>query len=200
MIVFVPIEAKENSFRQILPRYDGIKMSLEEFLHWEPEPELGVRYEWNNGIVEAEEKMKIEEGKVFRNLLKVFVKTKSFENGDALLSEIEIYLKQFQKIRKPDICFLTKKQLETQFPKDSEIIPEFIIEIMSPTNTVDTVETKLQEYFYSGTKVVWLIYPKIKQVKVYFSVKEIKVCTDSDVCETKEVIPDFQISVNEIFV
>jgi hypothetical protein len=33
-------------------------MSFEEFQNWEPEDEVGVEYEWNNGILEAEEKMK----------------------------------------------------------------------------------------------------------------------------------------------
>ena len=38
-----------------------------------------------------------------------------------------------------------------------------------------------------------------KEVKVYKSIKDIKVCLEDDICDVGSLIPDFLISVKEIF-
>jgi hypothetical protein len=60
MIVITPITKSEIKKNSLVPKYDWIKMSSEEFQNWVSEVELGVKYERNNGILEADEKMKLE--------------------------------------------------------------------------------------------------------------------------------------------
>jgi len=40
MIVFTPITKSEIKDNTLVPKYDGIKMSREEFQNWEPEVEV----------------------------------------------------------------------------------------------------------------------------------------------------------------
>ncbi|MEZ4905807.1 MAG: hypothetical protein R2822_30600 [Spirosomataceae bacterium] len=48
-------------------------------------------------------------------------------------------------------------------------------------------------------QVVWPIYPENQVVYVYTSRKSVKICTDTDICSAAPVLPDFEISVNELF-
>jgi predicted nucleotidyltransferase len=68
-------------------------MSFEEFQNWEPEVEVGVKYKWNNGILEAEEKMKLEEIYIFTNIQKVFQKKSKMSKNSYFISEVIIYRK-----------------------------------------------------------------------------------------------------------
>jgi hypothetical protein len=44
MIVFAPIYESEIKEKTIIPKYDGVKMSLEEFYNWVREKEPGIKY------------------------------------------------------------------------------------------------------------------------------------------------------------
>ena len=114
-----------------------------------------------------------------------------------LVSEYDTKLSSIQ-LRRPDIAYLTKNQV--QLGKNGEdVIPEFIIEIISGTDNINKVEEKITEYFKSGVKVVWNIMPEQQLVYVYTSRKSVKICNENDICSASPVLKDFEISVNSIF-
>ena len=199
MIIFTPVLEKDITMKQTIPKFDGIRMTYDEFQNWNPEIEEGIKYEWDNGVVEAEERVKFKEQKIVYQLQNQFLKTASFQNGDGLLSEVECFLSKINKVRIPDICFLTKNQIENCKNPSISQVPLFIIEIISPSNSSFEVEQKIRDYFTSGVKIVWIILPNHKEVKIYKSIKDIKICLDNDVCDAGDVIPGFQIRVDEIF-
>ncbi|MCP5496412.1 MAG: Uma2 family endonuclease [Leptospiraceae bacterium] len=196
MIVFTPILESELKEKPSIPKYDGIKMSLEEFLATEFDDQ-GYKYEWNDGILEAAKKMKENERKIYRNINRRFVQTNAFREGYELIAEADCNLKKLNKLRRPDISIFSKEQIEK--PETSQEAPQIAIEILSPSNSIVEEEKKINEYFYSGCKIVWHIFSELKIVKIYSSIKLVRVCTDNDVCNFGDVIPDFQISVNDIF-
>ena len=197
MIIFTPINEKDNKEVQTFPKFDGVSMTLDEFQNWNPEIEAGIKYEWNNGIVEAEEKMKVDELYIYTNLVKAFQSRSNFKMG-YFISEVNIYLKNLNKIRRPDIIFLNENDIQKS-KSEIDLVPQFIIEIVSDSNSINEVETKIRDYFSSGVKIIWIILPIHKEVKVYKSIKEIKICLEDDICDVGDVIPDFYITVNEIF-
>ncbi len=81
MIVNTPITKSEIKNNSLVPKYDWIKMSIEEFQNWVSEVELGVNYQWNNGILEADEKMKLENIYILTNIKKLF-KDESYRSCD----------------------------------------------------------------------------------------------------------------------
>lgn len=197
MIIFTPINEKDNKEVQTFPKFDGVSMTLDEFQNWNPEIEAGIKYEWNNGIVEAEEKMKVDELYIYTNLVKAFQSRSNFKMG-YFISEVNIYLKNLNKIRRPDIIFLNENDIQKS-KSEIDLVPQFIIEIVSDSNSINEVETKIRDYFSSGVKIIWIILPIHKEVKVYKSIKEIKICLEDDICDVGDVIPDFYMTVNEIF-
>jgi Uma2 family endonuclease len=196
MVLVSVVQARVRKRLAPKPLHDGKAMSLDEFRKWSPED--GFKYEWDNGILKAVSGMKSTERMIVARLLRRFSETNAYKSGDALLPEAETFFQALNKLRIPDLAYFTKDEL-LRSERGEEPIPKFIIEIISPTNTVDELQAKLQDYFTSGVQVVWEIFPKYQLVRVYASLKELKICTDEDVCSAAPVVPDFTLKVKDIF-
>ena len=170
--------------------------SFEEFLQWEPVD--GFKYEWNDGEIIRFEKMKKKHLFIIRRLQQLFFRTLSFSTGAAFIMEQDVMLTGIQ-MRRPDLAYFSGQQIDGSIASDVEPIPEFVIEVISPTDDAIKVEEKLAEYFKSNIKVVWHIFPENEVVYVYTSRKQVKICTDSDICSASPVLADFEISVTDLF-
>ncbi|GGM77517.1 hypothetical protein GCM10010967_06410 [Dyadobacter beijingensis] len=174
----------------VLPR------SLDEFIQWEPVD--GFKYEWNDGKIIRFGKLKKKHLFIIRKLQQLFFRTAAFSGGGALIMEQDVMLSGIQ-MRRPDLAFFNGAQIDASASTNEEPIPEFVIEIVSPTDDAEKVEEKLAEYFNTSVKVVWHIYPDNEVVYVYSSRKNVKICTELDVCSAYPVMEDFEISVRELF-
>ena len=74
-------------------------------------------------------------------------------------------------IRSPDVSWITcdrwNSLSETQKRGFAPIDPDFVIELLSPTDNLSTTQQKMAEYINCGTKLGWLIDPDAKQVGIY---------------------------------
>ncbi len=178
------------------PRYNGKKMSLEKFMDFKPED--GFKYEWNNGFLEAREKMiKPSEFYLLQNLQRAFVKTALYQAKGELLTETVCPISE-GKYRVPDLAVFTKAQIE-QAREGEQPVPIFVIELVSKSDSLDYYDAKLEEYFFVGVQTVWLVSPTQKKVRVFTSPKEVKICTQDDVCSAAPALPDFTITPNQLF-
>lgn len=169
--------------------------TLDEFVQWETVD--GFKYEWNDGKIIRFGKVKKKHLFIIRRLQQLFFGTAAFSNGGALIMEQDVTLSGIQ-MRRPDLAFFSGEQIDASTTSDEEPIPEFLIEVISPTDDAEKVEEKLVEYFNSSVKVVWHIYPDNEVVYVYTSRKNVKICTELDVCSAYPVMEDFEISVREL--
>ncbi|MCF0074521.1 Uma2 family endonuclease [Dyadobacter sp. CY261] len=169
--------------------------SLDEFVHWEPVD--GYKYEWNDGKIIRFGKLKKKHLFIIRGLQQLFFRTTAFSKGGALIMEQDVMLSGIQ-MRRPDLAFFNGQQIDASTASDEEPIPEFLIEVISPTDDAEKVEEKLVEYFDSNVRVVWHIYPDNEVVYVYTSRKQVKICTDLDLCSAFPVMDDFEIAVKDL--
>jgi Uma2 family endonuclease len=71
----------------------------------------------------------------------------------------------------PDVSYISHDNV----PKDWDVekphpaCPDLAIEIISPGNDAELIQEKVRIYLEKGTKQVWLIYPKTKEVHQYTS-------------------------------
>lgn len=172
---------------------ETLPRTLEEFIDWEPND--GFKYEWNDGEIIKSTRMKQEQYYIYDTLNYLFFKTGYIEQG-SLVAEQDIHLSGIQ-MRRPDICYLTREQAR-QGREGLEMIPAFMIEIISNNDQINQMEKKLTEYFVAGVQVVWTINPQEMLINVYTSRREVKICLGSDVCSAAPVLPDFEIRVNEL--
>jgi Uma2 family endonuclease len=170
------------------------RISLATFLKKYREGGKGVKYEFNNGIIEKSGSFKRNEIYIYGNLLNVFKHTKAFSEGGTIISEVETWTSDTQ-FRKPDISYWTEEQQIDEI----ESVPLFAIEVISKNDLINVVNNKVLEYFKSGVKVLWHIFPEQRMVYVFTSPSQITVCFEDDICSAAPVLADFEISVNGIF-
>ena len=173
------------------------KVSFQVFLKKYNTRVDGFKYEWNNGIVEKSPAMTTRELFIIDCLFRLFVKTKAFEFGGILTTEVEQWTTSV-KYRKPDLAYFTKAQILEGRDK-KEPLSEFMIELISQNDQINMVNEKVLEYFEAGVKVVWLIFPMQKMVYVYTSPIEVKICRNEIICSAESVIQGFSIKASDIF-
>ena len=168
--------------------------TFEDFLNWEPND--GFKYEWNDGELIQFTGMKKKQYYIYDVLNRIFYEKGYIKTG-LLMAEPDVMLSGIQ-MRRPDIAYFTREQVY-QGREGIDVIPEFVVEIISETDQLYKVEDKITEYFKAGVKVVWNIVPNQELVYVYTSRKNVTICIDNDICSANPVLPDFEIRVNEIF-
>lgn len=165
--------------------------TLEEFRVWEPND--GFKYEWNDGELIKFTGMNKLQVKIYDVLNTLFIKKGYWETG-TFVAEYDVQLTGIQ-MRRPDVAYLTKEQIESA-NKGTDVIPEFVIEIISGNDNINKVEEKIGEYYKAGIKVVWLIFPENKSVHVYTSRRDVKICIENDICSAAPILPEFEIGVD----
>ena len=170
--------------------------SLAEFQDWELID--GYKYEWNDGEIIKFEKIKKKHLFIIRKLSRIFAKTVAYKNGGEFITEQDIMLTGIQ-MRRPDLAYFSGSQIDRSVNSDEEPIPEFVVEVISPTDDIEKVEEKVVEYFKAGVGVVWHIFPENQVIYVYTSRKQVTIYTEDDICSAAPILPDFGISVNELF-
>lgn len=174
---------------------DRLPRTMAEFADWEPND--GYKYEWNDGELIKFTGMNKKQVYIYEVLNRLFCQKSYWETG-TLVAEYDVELSGIQ-MRRPDIAYLTKEQV-AQTRNGIDEVPEFVIEIISDNDNINKVETKIGEYFKAGVQVVWLIFPDSQSVHVYTSRQTVKICLEKDICSASPVLPDFEISVADIFV
>jgi len=104
-------------------------------------------------------------------------------------------------VRAPDVAFVTASRVPGAgrpagyFPG----APDLAAEVVSPRDTVEEVEDKVDEYISAGARLVWVINPKRRSVTIYQPDANPIVLRDGDALDGAGVVPGFRCAVSEIF-
>lgn len=79
------------------------------------------------------------------------------------------------------------------------ISPDWIIEILSPEQSINKVMEKIIFAFENGTKLGWLIDPERKRVMVFQENQMPEIKSQDDQLPALEVMQDWQLSVADLF-
>lgn len=172
---------------------ETLPQSLEAFLNWEPND--GFKYEWDDGEIIQFEGMKENQMYIYDRLLDLLIDL-GYKKTGTLIAEQDVMVSGIQ-IRRPDIAYFTREQIG-QSAKGVRSIPEFVIEIISSNDEINKLERKLTEYFKAGVQVVWTVVVEEQVVNVYTSRRDVRACLENDMCSAAPVLPDFEISVNDM--
>lgn len=86
---------------------------------------------------------------------------------------------------------LTLQQQDT-FPP---LCPDFVIELRSATDTLESLHKKMQEYLDNGLCLGWLIDPKHKKVEIYRPSRPVEVLENPATLSGEEVLPGFVLDL-----
>ncbi len=172
--------------------------NVAEFEQWLSKKKTDYNYEFINGQAIKKQPMKQNELFIVKFLTRLFGQNAAYQQGGELLPETDVYIDEYRK-RIPDLAFFTAQQIK-QAAKNTKVVPSFVVELLSNSESFDDVETKIQDYFDAGVQVVWYLNPKKQTIYLYLSAKEVRILSGDDICSASPAIPDLQFMVKDVFV
>jgi Uma2 family endonuclease len=96
---------------------------------------------------------------------------------------------------------LAKKAIASinQKRKFALIVPDFVLELLSPNDHLPDTQSKMGEYQECGVKLGWLIYPDEKRVEIYRSGQETESLINPQSLSGGELMPGLTVDLQEIF-
>lgn len=109
--------------------------------------------------------------------------------------------------RTPDVMFYTGTQIadyKARTPDWRErpypIVPDFVAEVVSPTDKYSDIDEKVDAYLLDGVRLIWLLDPQRRKTRIHTADAEQTVRLTNDArLDADEVIPGFQIALSKLF-
>jgi len=106
-------------------------------------------------------------------------------------------------IRCPDASWIRRIRLDAfdkqELEKFGHICPDFVAEVMSPSDTLAELQDKMDEYIANGAQLGWLIDPYDARAFVYRPGKVVECFENPTTISGDPVLPGFVFNVAEIW-
>ena len=79
------------------------------------------------------------------------------------------------------------------------VVPDLAEEVVWPSDGVDAVQAKIEQWLWYGVRLVWMVYPGTRSVTAYRGLDDVPVLTEDDDLLGEPVLPGFSCPVREIF-
>lgn len=101
--------------------------------------------------------------------------------------------------RSPDVAWVELSRWRALTPEQRQkfppIAPDFVIELRSRTDKLETLRQKMQEYMHSGVRLAWMFNPQDQQVEIYRQGQKTEICQLPTELSGEEVLPGFVLRV-----
>jgi len=105
--------------------------------------------------------------------------------------------------RAPDASWIKKSRLAKLTPEQrqrfSPIVPDFLIEVRSPSDRLPTLLKKMEEYLANGVRLGWLIDPQERTVRIYRPGKPVQCLKHPRTVAGSPELPKFTLKLAEIW-
>jgi len=105
--------------------------------------------------------------------------------------------------RSPDASWVKMKRWNSLTEEEQErfapLCPDFVVELMSPSDTLEKTRVKMKEYMENGASLGWLINRKQKQIEIYRPNQEVEVLESPQTVSGEDVLPGFVLDLAEIW-
>jgi len=115
--------------------------------------------------------------------------------------------------RSPDVSWVRKKRWESlwvrkkrwesllpeQREKFPPLAPDFVLELMSFTDTLKTVQEKMKEYMDNGVRLGWLIDCENRRVEIWRQGDGTEILQSPELLSGEDVLPGFVLDMQMIW-
>ena len=105
-------------------------------------------------------------------------------------------------VKSPDAAFVAKGRLPEGWDEGEDqflnLAPDFVIEIRSKTDSLETLKTKMQDYIANGVRLGWLIDRKNQQALVYRADGTITQYPATATLSGEDVVPGFTLALKSL--
>lgn len=101
--------------------------------------------------------------------------------------------------RSPDVAWVKLSRWEALSPEERAkfppIAPDFVMELRSRTDSLQTLRDKMQEYLDSGVRLGWLFNPQDQQVEIYRPEQTTVIHPLPATLTGEDILPGFEMTI-----
>jgi Uma2 family endonuclease len=105
--------------------------------------------------------------------------------------------------RSPDAAWVKREKWDAVSPQEkrrfSRLVPDFVVELRSISDSLETLQRKMAEYMSNGVRLGWLIDPEEKRVHIYRANGDVEVHDDPETVSGEDILPGFELPVRELW-
>jgi len=105
--------------------------------------------------------------------------------------------------RSPDASWVSYNRLKTltreERRKFLKLVPEFVVEIKSPTDRYSKLQDKMEEYLKNGVTLGWLVHPDKRTVAIYRQNSAVEVLEHRESLAAGEPLAGFVLDLKPIW-
>jgi Uma2 family endonuclease len=105
-------------------------------------------------------------------------------------------------VRGPDVAFVAWDRMpDGKIPKKPvpDLVPNFVIEVLSIGNTYGEMSRKRREYFHAGVELLWMVDHRSRTVTVFRTPQDSMVLTEGQPLDGGTVLPGWQVDIADLF-
>ncbi|MGF1494498.1 MAG: Uma2 family endonuclease [Microcoleaceae cyanobacterium] len=105
--------------------------------------------------------------------------------------------------RSPDACWISQERWDALAEEKkgifANICQDFVVELHSSSDTLKSLQEKMQEYMNNGLRLGWFIDPQNRTVEVYRLGLDVEVLSDPVELSGEEVLPGFVLNLRRVW-
>ncbi|NEO72903.1 Uma2 family endonuclease [Moorena sp. SIO3H5] len=105
--------------------------------------------------------------------------------------------------RSPDASWVQQERWDALTPVEQErfapICPDFVVELMSPSDSLEKTRQKMREYMENGARLGWLINRKQRKTEIYRPHQAVEIINNPDTISGEDVLPGFVLDLSTIW-
>ncbi|MBD2327474.1 Uma2 family endonuclease [Alkalinema sp. FACHB-956] len=102
-------------------------------------------------------------------------------------------------IRSPDAAWISQTRWDALTPEQRQkwvpLCPDFVVELKSPSDEIEDLRLKMQEYLDNGSQLGWLIDPDTQTVEIYQANSPIAVLSQPTELSAPDLMPGFVLNL-----
>lgn len=109
--------------------------------------------------------------------------------------------------RIPDIMYYARNRISEYKASNPDwrgkpfaIVPDFVIEVVSPTDKFSDLDAKIDAYLADGVRLIWVIDPQRRKAFIHApDMEQPRYLAGNAVLDGEDVIPGFQVELAKLF-
>jgi Uma2 family endonuclease len=105
--------------------------------------------------------------------------------------------------RSPDASWVSQKRWEVLTPEQkgtfANICPDFVVELRSSSDRLESLQAKMREYIDNGALLGWLLDPVQRRVEIYRPGLAVEVLENPTQLSGEEVLPGFMLNLRRVW-
>jgi Uma2 family endonuclease len=101
--------------------------------------------------------------------------------------------------RSPDVAWIPLEKWQALTPEQQRgclpLCPDFVIELLSPSDSWKQGQAKMEEYRANGCRLGWLLDPKGQRVAIYRPHQPVEILTAPATLSGEDVLPGFVLNL-----